>query len=42
MQEARGLLVVSDTRVARPRTVGLRALIDTSVPIDSVGHSTTS
>jgi hypothetical protein len=31
--------VVSNTRVARPHTVRLRALIDTSVPIDSVGHS---
>jgi len=39
MKEAGGLLVVSNARVARPRTVGLRALIDTSVPIDSVGHS---
>ena len=42
MKEAGGLLVVSNARVARPRTVGLRALIDTSVPIDSVGHSMTS
>jgi hypothetical protein len=33
--------VVSNTRVARPNTVRLRELINTSVPIDSVGHSIT-
>jgi hypothetical protein len=41
MEEVRGLLVVSNTRVARPNTVRLRELINTSVPVDSVGHSIT-
>jgi 4-amino-4-deoxy-L-arabinose transferase-like glycosyltransferase len=36
----RGLLVVSDSRVARPGK-RLRDLIETSEPIDSVGHSIT-
>ena len=42
MKQAGGVVVVSHTRVARPRTVRLRALIDTGVPIDGIGHSVTS
>jgi hypothetical protein len=38
--EVRGLLVVSNSRVARP-DARLTALIDSSTPIDEVGHSIT-
>lgn len=38
--DVRGLLVVSDSRVDRPEPY-LAALIDTSTPIDEVGHSIT-
>ncbi|WP_127501602.1 ArnT family glycosyltransferase [Actinoplanes solisilvae] len=38
--QVRGLLVVSDSRVALARN-GLKALLDTSTPIDQVGYSIT-
>jgi Dolichyl-phosphate-mannose-protein mannosyltransferase len=39
-EQVRGLLVVSDSRVARP-SPALAALINSSEPIDTVGHSIT-
>ncbi|HEU5157901.1 MAG TPA: phospholipid carrier-dependent glycosyltransferase [Streptosporangiaceae bacterium] len=39
--EVRGLLVVSDSRIARPGDARLAALIEGSTPIDEVGHSIT-
>jgi len=39
-EQVRGLLVVSDSRVARPQR-GLARLIRTAEPIDEVGHSIT-